>query len=117
MKRFLVVFSGLFLLASTGLVFAGSLGDLANGIREPIAAFSGAFNLICYVLGSAFLVGTLIRYVEYRRNPVQVRLSQVFFLLILGLLLIVLPYLSSFSVSVKTVGQQHRLVPTAGMQQ
>ena len=108
MKRFWSIGFALVGLGLAGVAVAGSLGNVADGLLQPIKEFSNVFNLVCYVIGAAFLVGTLVQWVEHRRNPMQVRLSQVVFLFLLGVILVLLPYLTSFSQSVRSVGAVQR---------
>ena len=69
----------------------GSLGDFAGNILDPLCIMTNAFYKICYLIGTALLIASAIQYGGYRRNPLQVRLSQPMALLIFGLAFILLP--------------------------
>ncbi len=92
-----------------------SLGSVSNNLLGPFSGVSRLLMVASYLMGGAFLAASIIRYFEYRRNPVQVRLSSVIFMFILGALLIGLPLIASLSASSKSVGQQQRYLPNAAV--
>lgn len=74
-----------------------TLGQASNKVLEPVSVLADVMYKICYVLGSTLVLGSFIQYKAHRDNPSQVRLSQPIFLLIVGLVLIALPYLAQYS--------------------
>lgn len=76
-----------------------TLGDVSRNILEPASVLADLAYKMCYVLGIALLVGAAIQYRMHRMNPLQVRLSQVFFLIAFGLALIAIPLAARFSIA------------------
>lgn len=91
MRVFLAV---LLLLASQIALAANNLsfGQVAVNMTEPIEAVSGFVSIGCLMVGVACLFATVVKYFEHRRNPLYVPLSTVIWLLIIGLLLLLLPF-------------------------
>jgi len=76
-------------------LFAGEgLGDVAQNMMEPVGLFNDFISTACFVIGGSFLFATIIKYREHRRSPLLVPISTVIFLLIAGIILIALPFLS-----------------------
>ena len=71
---------------------SSGLGDLSEGLTAIMAAAGEALSYILLVAGIAFIFGSIIKYMAHRANPSQVRLSEPFFLFVLGLALIALPF-------------------------
>lgn len=92
---------GVFCLMGLGIAYAsvptGSLGQLANQTMEPVGVLTRTMYNICYVLGATMLLGSVIQYKNYRDNPSQVRLSRPIFLLVIGLVLLAIPFISGYS--------------------
>ncbi len=78
---------------------ATSLGQASINAIEPISIFTTVLYDLCYILGTAFVLGSIIRYKEHRNNPSQTPISRVIMLLIFGLILLVIPVLTQFSSS------------------
>lgn len=74
-----------------------SLGEASENIIGVLSSFQELAFKACYILGSALLLGALIQYRQHRNNPTEVRLSQPVFLLILGLVVILIPFLVKIS--------------------
>jgi len=70
------------------------VGGVANSMMDPVTLFSDIVYTGCIVIGAAFVFASLIRYIEHRRNPLMVNMSTVVFLLIAGIVLLLLPFLS-----------------------
>ncbi len=88
----------IFTLFFSEIVFADiSLGQAADNILVPLGALNQIIYTICYILGTAMLGGSLIQYKAHRDNPSNVRLTQPIMLLIIGLILIGIPYLVQVS--------------------
>jgi RsiW-degrading membrane proteinase PrsW (M82 family) len=69
-----------------------SLGRVADNITEPIQVVSAFVSVGCLIVGVACLFATVVKYFEHRRSPLHVPISTVVWLLIIGLLLLFLPF-------------------------
>ena len=74
-----------------------SLGQLAEATAEPINMLTKIFEDVSLVAGICFIVGALLQYRAHRINPSQVRLGAPIFLLILGVVLILLPFVGNLT--------------------
>lgn len=69
-----------------------SLGAVAQNITEPIEIVSAFVSVACLIVGVACLFACVVKYFEHRRSPLAVPISTVIWLLIIGLLLLALPF-------------------------
>jgi hypothetical protein len=69
------------------------IGNYATELLEPVNVLSDFMGTGSIILGIACLFGALLRYGQYRVNPLAAPLSTVVILFILGLLLIGLPFI------------------------
>ena len=69
-----------------------SFGQIAENITEPIEVVSGFVSVGCLIVGVACLFASIVKYVEYRRNPLATPLSKVIWFFIIGLLFLILPF-------------------------
>ncbi len=76
-----------------------TLGESAENIMGPMGVATAAIYGMCYIIGTAFFLGGLVQYKNYRANPQQVRLGTAILLVVIGLVLIILPFLAKFSSS------------------
>lgn len=83
---------------------ATSLGQASLNAIEPIGIFTGVLYDLCYILGTAFVLGSFIRYKEHRNNPSQTPISRPIMLCIFGLILLAVPFLTQLSASSKILG-------------
>ena len=83
----------------SGNAGATSIGSLSERIMAPATGLERATELLCIVLGVGMLTGSLLQYRRHRQNPSEVRLSGPVLLLILGLILVIFPYLARYSFS------------------
>lgn len=72
------------------------IGAFANAALGPIDTLTNAITNISIVMGIAFLVTAVIKYFEYRRSPMMVTVSTIFFFVVAGLILVSLPFLHLF---------------------
>ena len=72
--------------------FAISFGEIAENIQEPIEIVSGFVSVGCLLIGTACLFAAIVKYFEHRRSPLHVPLSTVIWLVIIGILLLCLPF-------------------------
>lgn len=99
-KQFLRILTLLVIL--NGFVFTNmaiaestvGLGQVAKNLLEPVDVISAFVNTACFAIGGAFLFTSLIKYFEHKRSPMMVPISTVVFLVIAGIILILLPFLS-----------------------
>lgn len=75
---------------------ATGIGAFANATLGPIETLTYAITNISIILGIAFLVTAVIKYFEYRRSPMMVTVSTIFFFVVAGLILIGLPFFHLF---------------------
>lgn len=99
-KTILRIFS-LFLLplsvfAQESAKHATGIGGVAINLMAPVSVFSDLVQTGCFVIGGSFLFASVIKYIEHRRSPLMVPISTVVFLVIAGIILIALPFLSYF---------------------
>lgn len=73
-------------------VMASSFGEVAQNLYEPVSFVIRLLRAVSVLAGSGLMLGSIFKYIEYRRNPVQVRLSMVIFMLIFGIALIILGF-------------------------
>lgn len=69
-------------------------GSVANNLMAPVGLMSDFIYSGCLLIGGSFVFASIVKYFEYRRSPLMVPLSTVVFLLIAGLCLLALPFLS-----------------------
>lgn len=89
--------------ALTALGGAASLGGVAQNVMGPVSGLSKIVNAICYVAGTGFLLGGVLQYRYHRENPQQVRISTPIVLVILGLIIIGIPFISMWSESARAL--------------
>lgn len=88
-------------LCSVGNVAAAEgIGGVAGNILQPVSVFSQFLSTACFIIGGAFLFAALIKYFEHKRSPLMTPMSTVVFLVIAGIVLILLPFLSLISQSI-----------------
>lgn len=69
-----------------------TFGKVAENITEPMEVVSGFVSVGCLIVGVSCLFACVVKYFEHRRNPLYVPFSTVAWLLIIGLLLLILPF-------------------------
>lgn len=100
MKNFIlqiIVFCLSTLICSQLFAFQTGVGQVAQNLMEPVTLFSNALQTVCFIIGGAFLFAALIKYFEHRRNPLMTPIGTVVFLVIAGILLILIPFLSLYT--------------------
>lgn len=75
------------------------LGGVANNLMSPVNVLSNFIGSACLLLGIVFIFASIVKYIEHRRSPLMVPISTVLFLLIAGLILLCLPFLSMWTES------------------
>jgi hypothetical protein len=69
------------------------LGEFAEDLLEPVAILSDFISTAALILAICSLFSALLRYMQYRVNPMAAPLSSVIFLFIMGLALLAIPFL------------------------
>jgi RsiW-degrading membrane proteinase PrsW (M82 family) len=67
-------------------------GAMANNLMEPVTIVSNFMASASIVIGVTCLFAGLIRYMQYRVNPLANPISTVIWLLVLGVVLLLLPF-------------------------
>jgi hypothetical protein len=67
-------------------------GAVANNLMSPVTFGVNFVGSIAISLGICFLFAALIKYIRHRENPLAYPISTVIILIIMGLLLIALPF-------------------------
>lgn len=75
---------------------SAGIGAFADATLGPIETITHAITNISIILGIAFLVTAVIKYFEYRRSPMMVTISTIFFFVVAGLILVGLPFFHLF---------------------
>ncbi len=70
-------------------VVAQGIGEVAANIYQPVTVIISLVKAVGVICGSGLMLGGVLRYFDYRRNPVAVRLSMVLFMFIFGMALII----------------------------
>ena len=82
-----------FLMSQAALAYNDlSFGSVAQNITEPIEVVSGFVSVGSLIVGVACLFASIVKYFEHRRSPLYVPISTVVWLVIIGLLLLILPF-------------------------
>lgn len=68
------------------------IGHFAGELVEPVTILSNFISTGSFIVGIMLLVSALMRYMQYRVNPLASPLSTVIVLLVLGLMLVSLPF-------------------------
>jgi hypothetical protein len=76
---------------------APSLGDMSQNMYQTFGMFANVLYNVCYVIGAAFIAGSIIQYKAYRDNPLQVPINRPILLLFFGLVLIAFPFIARLS--------------------
>lgn len=79
-----------------------SLGGATSNVMEPLGVFTHALYNICYILGVGFLLGSIIRFKEYRENPSQTPISKPIAIFLFGLVFLGIPLIAKLSSSAFT---------------
>jgi hypothetical protein len=87
-----IYFLMVFLMTSVATAEPVSLGSISENITEPIEIVSGFVSVGCLIVGFSCFFAAIVKYCEYRRNPLAVPVSKVIWLIIIGILLLLLPF-------------------------
>jgi Ca2+/Na+ antiporter len=68
------------------------VGAVANNLMAPVTFGVNFVGSIAISLGICFLLAALVKYIRHRENPLAYPISTVVILIIMGILLLVLPF-------------------------
>jgi len=68
------------------------IGEVAGQLLEPAGVLSDFVGTAAWIIGFTCVFAAFFRYMQYRVNPVATPLSSVLFLLVIGIVLISLPF-------------------------
>jgi intracellular multiplication protein IcmD len=74
-----------------------SIGQMAQSVLVPVDIMTQLLYKIFYILGAVLVVGSGIQYKAHRDNPQQVPINRPIFLLIIGLVLLAVPFVAQLS--------------------
>lgn len=74
-------------------VMGGTFGEIATNVYEPVTFILKLVRAVSIICGVGLVLGSFLRYLEYRRNPVNVHLTMVIFSLLFGVALIILGFI------------------------
>lgn len=72
---------------------SNSIGDIAYQLVEPVSIVSDFIGTSSLIIGIMCVFASFLRYLQYRVNPLVAPMSTVIILLVLGLVLIGLPFI------------------------
>lgn len=78
---------------------AAGIGKVASNLMEPVGLMSDFIYTACIIIGASFIFASVIKYIEHRRSPLMVPISTPIFLLVAGVFLVAMPFLSFLSSS------------------
>ena len=69
---------------------AASLGDVASNLFVSVQSIKSIMDVLCYMTGGGLLLGSVFRFVKYRKNPIEAPLSSVIVLFLTGVVVLML---------------------------
>lgn len=93
--RFLIIY--FIPISAMALSHGAGLGKVATNLMEPVSFFSDFIQTGCLLIGGCFIFASIIKYFEHRRSPLMVPMSTVVFLIIAGIILVLLPFVSYYT--------------------
>ncbi|MDQ2993665.1 MAG: hypothetical protein M3R00_01790 [Pseudomonadota bacterium] len=70
-----------------------SYGGIAQNLLGPVGAIISIVRAICIISGTGLLIGSLIRFSDYRKNPIEITLPTVVTMFAAGCGLILLAFI------------------------
>lgn len=83
------------------------IGGVASNLLEPVDLLSSFVGVASIVIGSTCLFSALLRYLQHRVNPYATPISTVIVLLVLGTILVLLPFAYKLTESGIPFGVRH----------
>jgi uncharacterized ion transporter superfamily protein YfcC len=72
---------------------AQNFGEVAASLYEPLSLVIQLVRAVSIICGSGLILGGILKYIDYRRNPIAVRLSAVLSMFFFGVALIIVGFL------------------------
>lgn len=67
-------------------------GEVASNLMEPVAILSNFVSTASLIVGISCFFAALLKYNQHRKNPLAAPIGTVILLLIIGIVLILLPF-------------------------
>lgn len=67
-------------------------GEVASNLMEPVTIVSNFVGTASFVVGVTCIFGAFLRYTQHRKNPLVAPMSTIVLLLVIGIVLIFLPF-------------------------
>lgn len=96
-KKVILIFLTLFTVNAYG--YGASLGGITGNLIGPATGLGHMMNAVCYVIGLGFLLVGLLQYKYHRENPQQVKISTPIVLVLIGVIMIAVPFIAMMSES------------------
>src|SRR5688572_13054181 len=91
LRTLLNYFLVLFFVVAANAAFSADLGQVADNLLEPVSVLSNFIGSASIVLGISFLFAALLKYMQHRISPLEVPISTIVMLVIMGVVLLLLP--------------------------
>lgn len=75
------------------------IGGVANNLMEPVTILANFIGTIAIIIGISFLFAAFVKYMQHRVNPLAVPISTVVLLLVMGICLLLIPFLYKLTTS------------------
>lgn len=87
-----------FIVIWPGVLFADvSLGDIADTLMVPTAMITKLIDVTCYIIGITFILVSMAQYKIHRQSPKLVPLTTPITLVILGVIALLIPYVTTLT--------------------
>ena len=73
------------------------IGDFAGQLMEPAHVLSGFIGVASLLIGIGCLFAAFLRYTQHRINPIMSPWSTIILLIVIGIVLLFLPFLHKFT--------------------
>jgi intracellular multiplication protein IcmD len=88
----LIVFFSAVYMPVLAIAAPTGLGGVATNLLDPVNMFANFIGSGSIVVGIAFLLASFVKYNQHKRNEMAAPMSTVVFLLIMGLVLLAIPF-------------------------
>lgn len=97
MRLLFKIVVSLLALGASSLALASSLEQASQNLMGPTEILTKLVVVACYIVGVALIIFALAQYRQHRQSPKLVPLSTPIILLILGIVAVLIPYISVLS--------------------
>lgn len=95
MKRGLGILAVVLFCSSMTAYGTATLGDMAEGLYQPVEFLNTLVRLACYVTGVALIIGAVMQFRVHLENPKLTPLFTPIFMVFIGIALLLLPYFTT----------------------